>query len=74
MVFKYYIKYYRVLHHTVYKVTALLRKNEMYGIKFETNFIITIDEEFYYNNNNFNQIKWKGACSRLACLAMQHYQ
>ena len=37
---------YRVLHHTVYKVTALLRKNEMYGIKFETNFIITIDEEF----------------------------
>ena len=38
---------YRVLHHTVYKVTVLQRKNEVYGIKFETNFIITIDEEFH---------------------------
>ena len=38
---------YRVLHHTVYKVTALLHKNEMYGIKFETKFIISIDEEFH---------------------------
>ena len=37
----------------------------MYGIK-ETDFIITIDEEFNQNNNNFNKIKWKGACSWLA--------
>ena len=31
----------------------------MYGIKFETNFIVTIDEEFNYNNNNFNKLKGK---------------
>ena len=31
----------------------------MYGIKFETNFIVTIDEEFNQNNNNFNKLNGK---------------
>ena len=31
----------------------------MYGIKFETNFIVTIDEEFKQNNNNFNKLNGK---------------
>ena len=31
----------------------------MYGIKFETNFIVTIDEEFKQNNYNFNKLNGK---------------